>query len=308
MEKITIVISSYNQGKFIPDLIESLKKQTFQNFKILVVDSYSTDNTINQLKEYDKVEIINLKCSAEAGYLHAINLVKSKYLMVMTTSDYYYSSTWLQRAFEALEEDTELSLVWSSAISINEEKRFKGIWRPELLFTSAPKKFNYIYYWFLDFYLPELNYCVHTEVYQDCIKDYDKKFKYKLSFLWLFLINFTKNGFLQKYIRQIGCVGRGHEDSQGEKNENDLVHKNWDLNIKKLQSEYLKDLFLGKKIHHFRDSQFKIIKSLSRTEAFFLYFKVNLKRITMLKYYLIRVILFKVYVKRLVKLNKFPII
>ena len=89
----------------------------------------------------------------------------------MTTSDYYYSSTWLQRAFEALEEDTELSLVWSSAISINEEKRFKGIWRPELLFTSAPKKFNYIYQWFLDFYLPELNCCVHTEVYQDCIKD-----------------------------------------------------------------------------------------------------------------------------------------
>ena len=73
MEKITRVISSYNQGKFIPDLIESLKKQTFQNFKILVVDSYSTDNTINLLKEYDKVEIINLKCSAEAGYLRAIN-------------------------------------------------------------------------------------------------------------------------------------------------------------------------------------------------------------------------------------------
>ena len=102
MEKITILISSFNQEKYIPDLIKSLKSQTFQNFKVLVVDSFSTDNSIKIFKQYDKVELISLKCDAENGYLHGINLVKSKYLMIMTTSDFYYSKTWLETAYETL--------------------------------------------------------------------------------------------------------------------------------------------------------------------------------------------------------------
>lgn len=305
MEKITLVISSFNQGKYVPDLIDSLKRQTFQNFKVLVIDSFSTDNTISEFKKYNKVKIINLKCSAQDGYIHGIKLVKSKYLMVMTTSDYYYSDTWLQTAYEALEEDSDISLVWSSAVSVNEKRKFKGIWRPELFLTYPPKKFEYFYYWFSDNYLPELNYCVNTEVYKYCIQNFEQKFESKLSFMWLFLYNFTKNGFLQKYIRHLGHAGRNHEASQGEINENSKVHENWDYNYKKLQSNYLKDLILGKEIHSFRNSNFENIKTLSRLDVFFAIFKIYFKKITHLKLYLIRVILFKLYVKKLINLNKF---
>ena len=34
MEKITIVVPSLNQEKFIPNLLTSLKRQTFQDFKV----------------------------------------------------------------------------------------------------------------------------------------------------------------------------------------------------------------------------------------------------------------------------------
>ena len=305
MEKITLVVSSFNQGKYIPDLIESLKRQTFQDFKVLVIDSFSTDNSISEFKKYDKIEVINLKCNAQDGYIHGIKLVKSKYIMVMTTSDYYYSDTWLQTAYEALEEDSDLSLVWSSAISVNEKRKFKGIWRPELLLINPPKKIEYFYYWFSDNYLPELNYCVNTEVYQYCIQNFEQKFQSKLSFMWLFLFNFTRNGFLQKYIRHLSHAGRNHESSQGEINENSKVHKNWDYNFKKLQLNYLKDLILGKEVHNFRNSKFEKIKTLSRFDVFLAIFKIFLKKITHLKLYLIRVILFKLYIKRLINLNKF---
>ena len=107
----------------------------------MIIDSYSTDNTVNIFKNYDKAEIINLKCSAEAGYLHGINLVKSKYLMVMTTSDYYYSNSWLQTAYDTLEENKDLSLVWCNAISVNDKRKFKGMASRTFL-TDSPKNLN----------------------------------------------------------------------------------------------------------------------------------------------------------------------
>ena len=58
MEKITIVAPSLNQEKFIPNLLTSLKRQTFQDFKVLVIDSYSSDNSVKLFKEYEKIEII----------------------------------------------------------------------------------------------------------------------------------------------------------------------------------------------------------------------------------------------------------
>ena len=306
MEKITIVISSFNQEKYIPDLIESLKNQTFQNFKVLIIDSYSTDNTVNIFKNYDKAEIINLKCSAEAGYLHGINLVKSKYLMVMTTSDYYYSNSWLQTAYDTLEENKDLSLVWCNAISVNDKRKFKGIWRPELFLTDSPKKFEYFYYWFCDNYLPELNYCVNTKVYQYCIKDFEKiKVKINISFMWLFLFNFTKYGFLQKYIKHLGHVGRNHDNSQGEKNESNTTHEKWDISYRKLQLKYFKDLILKKEIHNFRNSKFEIIKTLSNMDIFLFPFKIVLMKFRQFKFYVIRIFLFKIYIKKLIYFNKF---
>ena len=52
MEKITIVVPSLNKEKFIPNLLTSLKRQTFQDFKVLVIDSYSSDNSVKLFKEY----------------------------------------------------------------------------------------------------------------------------------------------------------------------------------------------------------------------------------------------------------------
>ena len=62
--------------------------------------------------------------------------------MVMTTSDYYYSNSWLQTAYDTLEENKDLSLVWCNAISVNDKRKFKGIWRPELFLTDSPKNLN----------------------------------------------------------------------------------------------------------------------------------------------------------------------
>lgn len=49
---VSIVIPTLNSEKTLPLTLESIKKQTYKNIEIIIVDSYSKDNTIKIAKEY----------------------------------------------------------------------------------------------------------------------------------------------------------------------------------------------------------------------------------------------------------------
>jgi rhamnosyltransferase len=50
--KISVVIRCYNEEKHIGTLLDKLKEQTVKDVEIVVVDSGSTDNTINIAGKY----------------------------------------------------------------------------------------------------------------------------------------------------------------------------------------------------------------------------------------------------------------
>ena len=49
---IYVLIPTYNREKFLPQAIESVLKQDHDDFKIIIYDDGSTDNTLRILKEY----------------------------------------------------------------------------------------------------------------------------------------------------------------------------------------------------------------------------------------------------------------
>lgn len=51
-EKIDIILPARNEERFIGRCLESLLSQDYKNFRIIVVDDSSTDNTANIVKEY----------------------------------------------------------------------------------------------------------------------------------------------------------------------------------------------------------------------------------------------------------------
>jgi glycosyltransferase involved in cell wall biosynthesis len=68
---VSVCIPTYNGAHLVPRAIESCLKQTYNNIEILVIDDCSKDNTIEVVKEYqkisDKIRLIvnkmNLGCS-----------------------------------------------------------------------------------------------------------------------------------------------------------------------------------------------------------------------------------------------------
>ena len=55
--RFTIAISSYNIEKYITRAIDSVLKQEFTNYEIIVVDDCSTDNTVQKIKQCQNEKI-----------------------------------------------------------------------------------------------------------------------------------------------------------------------------------------------------------------------------------------------------------
>ncbi|NLK71559.1 MAG: glycosyltransferase family 2 protein [Clostridiales bacterium] len=70
--KISVVIRTYNEQKHIGEVLESLKKQTYKNYEILIVDSGSTDRTLEIASKYN-VKVVHIKKS-DFNYSYASNV------------------------------------------------------------------------------------------------------------------------------------------------------------------------------------------------------------------------------------------
>lgn len=58
MSKVAVCIASYNSAEFLPDLLDSLKKQTFRDFQVYVAYDGSTDDTLEVLEKWESFPIV----------------------------------------------------------------------------------------------------------------------------------------------------------------------------------------------------------------------------------------------------------
>ena len=60
-EFISILITNYNKSKFLKISLHSLKKQNYKNFEIIIFDDCSTDNSLEIIKKFKKINLITNK-------------------------------------------------------------------------------------------------------------------------------------------------------------------------------------------------------------------------------------------------------
>ena len=66
--KVTVIIPNYNGKHFLKPCLDSLKKQTMQDFHTLVVDNASSDGSLDFIKEhFPEIEVLRLSRSMDSA-------------------------------------------------------------------------------------------------------------------------------------------------------------------------------------------------------------------------------------------------
>ena len=88
--KVSVLIANYNNEKYIPDCIESIKNQTYKNIEIIFHDDCSTDNSLKVINKYKNIKIIKNKIRSNHGafnqinaYQKAFNISKGKIIFLL---------------------------------------------------------------------------------------------------------------------------------------------------------------------------------------------------------------------------------
>lgn len=111
---ISVIMSTYNEEKYIETSLKSLLNQTFREFEIIIVDDASTDNT-KQLIQNLQDERIHLICNEENQGLtknlnKALKYVTGKYIARMDGDDIAFP-TRFEKQFQYMEKHLETMLV-----------------------------------------------------------------------------------------------------------------------------------------------------------------------------------------------------
>ena len=56
MEKVDILLATYNGEKYLEAQLDSILSQTYTNFRLLISDDSSTDSTKDILEKYKKID------------------------------------------------------------------------------------------------------------------------------------------------------------------------------------------------------------------------------------------------------------
>ena len=108
MTYFKIIIPNYNNEKWLTKCLDSIYNQTFKDYKVVVIDDVSTDNSCEIIENHPlDLTLIRLDHKAYNGGARNKGIrydIPSKYTMFIDSDDWLYSNDVLQAIHDKLEE------------------------------------------------------------------------------------------------------------------------------------------------------------------------------------------------------------
>ena len=130
--KASIVIANYNNAKFIKECIESLNSQTYRDLEIIFFDDNSKDNSLEIIREFKDVTVIENTIQTDFGSLNQINAFKkaielsSGEIIFFLDSDDYFHEKKIEKIINKFLYDNNKMIIFDFPIILNESgKTFK---------------------------------------------------------------------------------------------------------------------------------------------------------------------------------------
>ena len=133
--QISVLIPTYNYGRFLAEAIDSVLAQDFQDFELLIVDDGSTDNT---------AEVVRLFCARDArvhfavnsanlgmvnNWNHCLHQARGEYIKFLFGDDKLFHPQALSRMLALLQAHPSAVLAASARAILDETSRVVDVYR-----------------------------------------------------------------------------------------------------------------------------------------------------------------------------------
>lgn len=128
MDKVSVIMPCYNDGKYIREAIESVKNQTYPNIEIMVIDDGSEDNETCQILNGLSEDVCLLRSEhlRPAGARNlGISKATGKYILPLDSDD-KIDATYIEKCVNILNDNEKIGAVYCYADLFGEKC---GRWR-----------------------------------------------------------------------------------------------------------------------------------------------------------------------------------
>src|SRR5437763_1767492 len=121
---VTILIPVRNGENYIAEAIESILRQTYRNFTLIIRNNLSKDGTSAVASRYlsdPRVQLVEGKedLTMAGSYNAALDLVRTKYYMILCHDDYLYRAEAIETGYKVMEANPTVPSVFADMVYVD---------------------------------------------------------------------------------------------------------------------------------------------------------------------------------------------
>ncbi len=144
--KVSIIMPAYNAAKYIQASIDSVRQQTFTNWELIIINDGSTDNTIEIVKENERIDtrikLINQKNSKQGAARNAgLRLAKGEWIAFIDADD-----LWMPQKLETqLLPQFDADVIYTGGTILFEENKTTKRYQSEYGAYTGSEMYNILF-------------------------------------------------------------------------------------------------------------------------------------------------------------------
>jgi glycosyltransferase involved in cell wall biosynthesis len=129
--RVSVIIPNYNHARYLRQRIDSVVRQTFQDFELILLDDCSTDESRSILREYASDPRVRLEFNEKNSgstfkqWNKGVCLARGEYIWI-TESDDYADERFLERLVRILDEEPEVVFAYCRSWRVAADGRRDG--------------------------------------------------------------------------------------------------------------------------------------------------------------------------------------
>ena len=128
MCKVSVIVPNYNHAPYLRQRLDSIFNQTYQDFEVIILDDYSTDNSREIIEEYrSRPQLSHIVYNETTSgspfkqWAKGFDLAKGEYIWIAESDD-WAEVNFLDELVSALDQDNSLALAFCENCWEFEEK------------------------------------------------------------------------------------------------------------------------------------------------------------------------------------------